>query len=592
MLEFFMIKSVILAGVVGAISFLLTASGLITYASPVVIIEDGQLQGRISYSRNGSEYFEYLGIPFGAPPINELRFEPPVPSSPWKGIKQVTSYPPWCVQLDAMVRGRTYGQEDCLYLNVFTHSVETNDKKPTLVYIHGGGFLSGTSGMYGPKYFMDEDVVLVTINYRLGPLGFLNSGNDLIRGNMGLKDQHLALEWVQRNIDKFGGDPNQVTLFGESAGAASVGYHIISPSSRGLFHRAIAQSGYVTCPWSFNTKPTRVFLEYAKLLNCPTENTTTIVDCMRKMDAHKLVKPQMQYMDPLSGFEMIVPSVEPVVSNDSFLLENPRTSLKSGDFAPVPLMIGVTSGEGGLRTARYDAMPELIPKLDEKWDKMLPELMCFDKTSDTTAQKIRKYYFGTNTFEDDEFEFKRNFTLLNSDGLFYEPIRRAAMLHAKQGSPTYMYLYDYDSSMLPRSYSLFRAVRSDDWIFSEAKLAISVIMDWLRENVFGGDGPHQFGATHADDLFQLWNIEWVIELFSGRDYEFSRNFVKLFVDFARNEQPLQFNGVSWPPIQIAGISPESPTPPLNYMLIDREPKVVSEPFVERMHFWESLHIRD
>ena len=163
---------------------------------------------------------------------------------------------PECIQADVIITGRVSGSEDCLYLNVFTPwmtQMQLRERRrgirqsqaadslpaqrellPVLVFIHGGFFMSGSANTYRAKYFMDQDVVLVTINYRLGAFGFLNIGGESgIRGNMGMKDQTMALRWIQRNIHKFGGDPKRVTIFGESVGGASVQYHMISPLSKG-----------------------------------------------------------------------------------------------------------------------------------------------------------------------------------------------------------------------------------------------------------------------------------------------------------------------------------------------------------------------
>ena len=139
------------------------------------------------------------------------------------------------------------GVEDCLFLNVYVPKKAIDDKDiklPVMVFIHGGSLITGSGNFrdYGPLHFMDKDVILVTINYRLGPFGFFFMGDDMVSGNAGLKDQVMALQWVQDNIQSFGGDPNSVTIFGESAGSFSVSVHILSPLSVDLFHRAVMQS--------------------------------------------------------------------------------------------------------------------------------------------------------------------------------------------------------------------------------------------------------------------------------------------------------------------------------------------------------------
>lgn len=162
-----------------------------------------------------------------------------------------------------------------------------------MVFIHWGGFFAGygTSDYLGPDYFMDEPVILVTFNYRLGVLGFLSTSDDVAPGNFGLKDQVAALKWVRNNIENFGGDKNKVTIFGQSAGAASVHYHMLSPSSKGLFQQAISQSGSALALWA---KPLQleslIFAKHQALfLDCDPTNSTVIVDCLRSKSVEDLL---------------------------------------------------------------------------------------------------------------------------------------------------------------------------------------------------------------------------------------------------------------------------------------------------------------
>lgn len=166
---------------------------------------------------------------------------------------------------------------------------------PVMVFIHGGYFMSGSSNPYRAEYFMDEDVVLVTFNYRVGSFGFLNTGDDILRGNQGMKDQVLAMRWVQANIRNFGGDPGRVTVFGSSAGAASVHYHLLSRMSRGLFQRAISQSGTAIKVWSFSRHPKEQANRLARLVGCPWDKTTRMVDCLKSADGLKIVQTHLEY---------------------------------------------------------------------------------------------------------------------------------------------------------------------------------------------------------------------------------------------------------------------------------------------------------
>ncbi|KAG7153841.1 Venom carboxylesterase-6-like 8, partial [Homarus americanus] len=193
-------------------------------------------------SASSRALYAYQGIPFAKPPVGDLRFKDPVPSEPWEGVRDGTKLPEPCLQVSFFMftsgvrvpPEKLLGVEDCLYLNVYT-PVDNGPKAdlPVMVWIHGGAYFSGSTKEYLPLVILDHDVVLVVIQYRLGVLGFLSTEDSVIPGNFGLKDQTLALKWVQRNINNFGGDKTKVTIFGESAGGASVHFHMLSPKSKG-----------------------------------------------------------------------------------------------------------------------------------------------------------------------------------------------------------------------------------------------------------------------------------------------------------------------------------------------------------------------
>ncbi|MCY3021626.1 MAG: carboxylesterase family protein [Planctomycetota bacterium] len=194
----------------------------------------------------------YRGVPFAAPPVGELRWKPPQPAKPWEGVRACAEFGPWCPQPKPML-GRELGKlsEDCLYLNVWTPAKRADEKLPVMFWIHGGGCTtgSGASTYYDGVALARQGVVVVTINYRLGPFGFLahpllsKESEKNVSGNYGLLDQIAALQWVKRNIAAFGGNPECVTIYGESAGSASVCRLMVSPLAQGLFHRAVAESG-------------------------------------------------------------------------------------------------------------------------------------------------------------------------------------------------------------------------------------------------------------------------------------------------------------------------------------------------------------
>ncbi len=230
---------------VAAVSLAAAASAGAPHAQPssgsVVVTAQGAVRGIV-----GSTVRRFLGIPYAAPPVGELRWRPPLPHPAWTGTRDATAFGSSCPQ-GASVFGEQSTNEDCLFLNVFAPVGGAGE--PVMVWIHGGGLVSGESSDYLPEKLVAQNVVVVTVNYRLGALGFLAhpsltaESRAHTSGNYGLLDQQLALRWVRQNIGRFGGDPRNVTLFGESSGGLSVHAQLASPTARGLFQRAIVQSG-------------------------------------------------------------------------------------------------------------------------------------------------------------------------------------------------------------------------------------------------------------------------------------------------------------------------------------------------------------
>ncbi len=241
---------------------------IVVHARLVTLHDGSPLIGRESISATGKLVTEFLGIPFAEPPIGRLRFRKPEPKRAWRTPLNASSLSASCVQSSDKYFGDFYGanmwnantptSEDCLYLNVFVPGhIDANARLAVLVWIYGGGFWSGTATLdiYDGKIFAaEENVIIVSMNYRVSVLGFIYLGREDAPGNMGLWDQLMAIRWVRSNIDVFGGDADSITLFGESAGAASVSMHMLSAHSTPYFRRAIVQSGSATAPWAIESR--------------------------------------------------------------------------------------------------------------------------------------------------------------------------------------------------------------------------------------------------------------------------------------------------------------------------------------------------
>ncbi|XP_045921387.1 acetylcholinesterase [Micropterus dolomieu] len=300
----------------------------------------------------------FLGIPFAEPPTGKLRFRRAEPKKSWTQVRDAIAYPKACYQfVDTSFPGFQGSEmwnpnremsEDCLYLNIWVPPSPKPHNLTVMTWIYGGGFYSGSSSLdvYDGRYLAySETVIVVSMNYRIGAFGFLAlHGSSEAPGNVGLLDQRMALQWVQDNIHFFGGNPKQVTIFGESAGAASVGFHLLSPDSRPTFSRAILQSGVPNCPWASVTpaEARRRATLLGKLVGCNGGNDTELVDCLRDKSPQDLIDQEWQVLPWSALFRF---SFVPVVDGE-VLPDTPEAMLNSGNFKDTQILLGVNQDEG------------------------------------------------------------------------------------------------------------------------------------------------------------------------------------------------------------------------------------------------------
>ena len=294
--------------------------------APVVRTAAGLVQGKTAGTVD-----EYLGIPYAAPPVGALRWRPPQPAASWRGVRLATKFGPHCAQPGSFF-GVASTSENCLYLNVFAPAGSAGRDLPVMVWVHGGSLLVGESNDYNPASLVKDGVIVVTINYRLGALGFLADSALAARsggpsGDYGLLDQQAALRWVKRNVHAFGGNPRNVTLFGESAGGLSVLSQLVSPGARGLFQRAIVESGSYDLTQQSQAAADAAGATFAASVGC-TSNTAA---CLRRLPVSEIIDHEDL------GY---TPNVDAAV-----LPESIKTALASGRFSHVPVVIGTNHDE-------------------------------------------------------------------------------------------------------------------------------------------------------------------------------------------------------------------------------------------------------
>jgi len=310
-----------------------------TQPTPPVPVTGGQISGT-----DTGAVRTWFGVPFAAPPVGDLRWKPPQAVVPWQGVKETTAFSPACRQTVAWISNPQ--SEDCLYLNIW--APEQAEKLPVIVWIHGGGYFGGTGAqpLYDGTRLTKKGVIVVTINYRLGIFGFLATRElsaespDKTSGNQGIEDQIAALQWVKANIAAFGGDPDRVTIMGESAGANSVAVLVASSAAKDLFERAIAESGNYSVPLDANenSRADRKTAEANGAAFLKAQGATDIAD-LRRMDAdtliHKTWAPQ-------------------VIVDGHVLHEDMTTTYRHHRQNDVPILVGWNADEG------KDLAPEIL----------------------------------------------------------------------------------------------------------------------------------------------------------------------------------------------------------------------------------------
>lgn len=457
--------------------FIVAGNSRDVHNDPLVVETTSGLVRGLSRSVLGREVHVFYGIPFAKPPVGPLRFRKPLPIDPWHGVLEATSLPNSCYQEryeyfpgfegEEMWNPNTNISEDCLYLNVWvpqklrlrhkgTEPPGTEKSKvPILVWIYGGGYMSGTATL--DIYDADimaatSDVIVASMQYRVGAFGFLYlnkhfTNSEEAPGNMGLWDQALAIRWLRDNAAAFGGNPDMITLFGESAGGGSVSLHLISPVTRGLVRRGILQSGTLNAPWSYMTgeKANDVARVLVDDCNCNStmlaDNPSRVMACMRSVDAKTISVQQWNSYWGILGF----PSAPTI--DGKFLPKHPLDLLKEGDFEDTEILIGNNKNEG-----TYFILYDFI----DYFEKDRPSFLQRDKFLDITNTIFK----NMSTLERDAITFQYTDWEHVSDGylnqkmigdvvgdyFFICPSTHFAQLFAERGMKVYYYFFTQRTS--------------------------------------------------------------------------------------------------------------------------------------------------
>ncbi|XP_055613339.1 venom carboxylesterase-6-like [Uranotaenia lowii] len=474
----------------------------------VVPTGNGPIRGELR-----GAYYAFEGIPFAKAPVGDLRLAAPVLNDAhWKEPLDALKPGPACIQWSHLIKNesnRLMGEEDCLYLNIYVSTISHKDPLPTVVHIHGGAFMFGSGHFWRPDHLLTRPMIFVTFNYRLGPMGFLSTEDDVIPGNFGMKDQVVALQWINRNIVKFGGSPHSITLSGFSAGSASVQLLYLSKLSRGLFKNGIAHSGSALNPWALAENSANKTWLIASSIGCSTRSSEEMLKCLRQKPAEEIVaavRPLFDYLyNPFSPLGIVF---EKQTKNNPtpFLTQHPLDLLKKGDFYKVPILLALDEAEGLYPGGELVSKPEYIETIDQKWDRLLPSILDF-RTSlrDSEAKQneishlIRKRYLGERKLTKESFQ---DFVNLLSNRLYIAGVIRSARL-MQVHTPVYLY------------YNFYKIVYG------------------IGEDM--ANGPQNFGASHGEDIVLLFNSEIRQDVpYNREELTMAGRFVEMYDNFARH----------------------------------------------------------
>ncbi|KPJ20505.1 Esterase FE4 [Papilio machaon] len=526
--------------------------------NPIAMTPSGPIRGSMMQTRRGRAFEAYRGIRYAEPPVGKLRFQPPKMIEKYEGVVDATQEGPAC---PLPAPPGYYLDEDCLRINVYTPSHKSKELLPVVFYIHAGGFyaFSGRGDVAGPHYLLDRDIVLVTINYRLGTLGFLSTGDALAPGNNGFKDQVAALRWVRRNIAAFGGDPDLVTITGCSAGSISVMLHMISPMSKGLFHRGISMSGSPTIPGPTPTDLLPQARRQAELVGCPTSPNREMVDCLK-------TKPWKELGDSLNGFyefgfdpvAIWWPVIEPDVGQERFLAIEPSVAIREGRMHAVPHIISQTTDEFFWKAFTILNNQTLLDGMNKEWEQIAPiSLQVPREGAASKVNRLRQEYFGNKMLSNDTATAKA-LGYLYGDAIISFPVHRMANLMCRH-SPHPVYYYEFAYVGNHSHY--------EDPVTNKPT-----------------------GAAHHDDLIYLFSLRYRYPDVSaaGPDADVVDKMTAIWYTFAKTGDPNAYVGLDLP--ELSGLHWPAMTPDKrNYLRIDRTLSIRSNLKEDRLKVWEELY---
>ncbi|XP_051024931.1 carboxylesterase 3 [Acomys russatus] len=535
------------SSVLGWVTCLLLAFPATVTGPKVIPPEVDTLLGRVRGRQVGVKGTDrmvnvFLGVPFAQAPLGPLRFSAPLPPQPWEGVRDATTNPPMCLQDGERMSNSRFTlnekfqifsvSEDCLILNVYSPAdITAGARKPVMVWIHGGSLMVGAAtSQDGSALAAYGDVVVVTVQYRLGIFGFLSTGDKHMPGNQGLLDVVAALHWVQGNIAPFGGDPNCVTIFGNSVGGMIVSFLVLSPVSAGLFHRAISQSGVVTNMMK-EMDPGPVAQSFANSMACSSVSSAELVQCLLRKEGKELIKQKNVRIS--------------YVINDSFFPQSPETLLTEKQFPTVPYLLGVNNHEFGWLMFKVWGILDKLEHLSKEdlLETSRPFLAILDVPHEVMSTIIDEYLGNASDAAATRYAFQE----LLGDIMFVIPTLNFSRHLQGAGCPVFLYEFQHT----PSSFAKFKPA-------------------WVKAD-HGSESAFVFGGPFLTDESSLLAFPEATE----EEKQLSLTMMAQWTQFAYTGNPNAKGLPPWP--QLNQLE--------QYLEIGVEPQTGVKLKKERLQFW-------
>ncbi|XP_060588080.1 cholinesterase 1-like [Ruditapes philippinarum] len=528
----------------------------------------------VTFQGNKYQVDRYLGIPYAKPPTGDLRFQPPQPFGSFSETYNAVDFGASCPQPSYPTMPKeNKTDENCLFLNIYVPRQKPDEPSghAVMLYIHGGGLSIGSGVFYdGSVLSSVENVIVVTINYRLGLLGFLDIDNEKAPGNVGLLDQHLALQWVNENIGTFGGDKDRVTIFGQSAGSTCVAMQMMYPSNEGLFRGGITQSGALSIPGMYHENNINIAKFYARSLGCSFETKDEVLKCLKEASSETIIK---VFVDATSSgdFESAASVGATPTIDGKFIRHNLGDLLKKAEtetfeeidfFRSVKLINGVSGDEGAMfltMGGSAETLEEFEVTREQMNTQQIPgavAIMYGNKPVPEVVQQLVISEYTDWVNPDDPKRLRQQVVDLFGDFFYNSPAIEMSRVHCN-GSDVDSYVYNFlpklDKPLIP-------------------------LPKWVKHASHGDELGPVFG--YSFDLRDLFNIseytppEWELDL--------SNRVMRYWTNFAKTGDPNKPNpglSVVWPKYDVSSQS---------YIKFDREDSIGQYLYARPTEFWKKI----